>query len=135
MINLQTVVCGVPNCKAARLVGICGLPENASWIRSTPSCEGTSVSPTSSHSTNCSTLIIYHPGLVQKASQWPTYQVSPHTKKLKKEPSICDPFLPNPLQFSINKSFYYSMLYTVDTDGVVERAASQCVCLAPCKGT
>jgi hypothetical protein len=29
-----------------------------------------------SHSTGCSTrIIIHHPGLVQKAKQWPTYQV------------------------------------------------------------
>jgi hypothetical protein len=30
----------------------------------------TSVSPTDSHSTDCFTLIIYHPGLVQKISYW-----------------------------------------------------------------
>jgi hypothetical protein len=44
-------------------------------------------SPANSHSTDYSTLIIYHPGLVQ-AKQWPTYQVdsvSPHPKKLKKK--------------------------------------------------
>jgi hypothetical protein len=39
-----------------------------------------------SHFTDCSTLIIYHPGLVQHAS-WPAYQVdtvSPQPNKLKK---------------------------------------------------
>jgi hypothetical protein len=53
------------------------------WGRFSPS---TSVSFANSHSTRYSTLIIYHPGLVQKAKYWPTYQVdsvSPHPKKLK----------------------------------------------------
>jgi hypothetical protein len=47
-----------------------------------------SVSPANSHSTDYFTLIIYHPGLVQQAKYWPTYQVdsiSPHPKKLKKK--------------------------------------------------
>jgi hypothetical protein len=35
---------------------------NWHWRRFSPN---TSVSPANSHSTNCSTLIIYHPGLVQ----------------------------------------------------------------------
>jgi hypothetical protein len=44
--------------------------------------------PANSHSTDCSTLIIYHPGLVKQARQWPTCQVdsqsvSPRTKKLQ----------------------------------------------------
>jgi hypothetical protein len=46
-----------------------------------------SVSPANSHSTDCSTLIIYHLGLVQYASgrriKWT--QVSPYRKKLKKQ--------------------------------------------------
>jgi hypothetical protein len=51
------------------------------WGSFSPS---TSASPANSHSTNCSKfIIIYHPGLVQSAKQWPTYQVdsvSPHPK-------------------------------------------------------
>jgi hypothetical protein len=57
-----------------RLRGIC------SGQSGTPS---TSVSPVS---VDCSTLIIYRPGLVQKISEWPTCKldsVSPHPKKLK----------------------------------------------------
>jgi hypothetical protein len=42
------------------------------WGRFSPS---TSVSPVNSHSTNCSSPIIYHLGLVQQAKYWPTYQV------------------------------------------------------------
>jgi hypothetical protein len=41
------------------------------------------VSPANFHSADCSTLIIYHPGLVQYSKQWPTYQVdtvTPHPK-------------------------------------------------------
>jgi hypothetical protein len=49
----------------------------------------TSVSPASSHSTDCCTLIfIDHPEVVQYAKWWPTYQVdsvSSHPQKLKKE--------------------------------------------------
>jgi hypothetical protein len=53
----------------------------------------TLVSAANSHFTDCSTLIIiiiiiYHPGLVQYAKHWPTYQVdsvSPHPKKLNKK--------------------------------------------------
>jgi hypothetical protein len=37
--TLQTVVCGIPNCKDTRLVALNAFPENASWIRSTFSCE------------------------------------------------------------------------------------------------
>jgi hypothetical protein len=37
--TLQTVVCGVPNCTEAPLVGFCGLRDNPSWIRPTSSCE------------------------------------------------------------------------------------------------
>jgi hypothetical protein len=48
----------------------------------------TSVSPSNSHSTDCSTfIIIYHPGLVQYTNKWRTYQVdsaSPRPKKQKK---------------------------------------------------
>jgi hypothetical protein len=61
------------------------------WGRFSPNA---SVSPANSHSTGCFTLviiiiiiIIYQPGLVQHAKQWPKYQVdsvSPHPKKLKK---------------------------------------------------
>jgi hypothetical protein len=29
---LQTVACGIPNCKEVRLVDFCGLRENACWI-------------------------------------------------------------------------------------------------------
>jgi hypothetical protein len=36
---LQTVICGAPYCKKARLVDFWGLRENAPWIRSTSSCE------------------------------------------------------------------------------------------------
>jgi hypothetical protein len=53
------------------------------WVR----CSTTSVSLANSHSTDCSTFIIYHPGLVQYVKQWPTCQVdsvSPHPNKLKK---------------------------------------------------
>jgi hypothetical protein len=65
--------------------GICGGQSD----RFPPS---TSVSPPNSHSTDCSTIIIiiiiiYHPGLVQQTSLWPTYRVnsvSPYPKKLKK---------------------------------------------------
>jgi hypothetical protein len=51
------------------------------WDRFSPS---TSVSPGSSHSTDSATFIIYHPGLVQQANYWKTYQVdslTPHPKK------------------------------------------------------
>jgi hypothetical protein len=37
--TLQTVVCGIPNCKEAHLVDFCGLRESASWIQSTPSAK------------------------------------------------------------------------------------------------
>jgi hypothetical protein len=37
--TLQTVVCGISNCKEARLVDFCGLWENASWFESTYSCK------------------------------------------------------------------------------------------------
>jgi hypothetical protein len=66
-----------------RSCGICGGETNWHWGRFSPS---TSVSPANLHPTDCSILIIYHPGLVQWAKQWPTYQVgsvSPHPKKLK----------------------------------------------------
>jgi hypothetical protein len=67
-----------------RLCGICGGQSGtgARFLRVL------SVSPDNSHSTDCSTLIIHHPGLVQEASFWPTYQVdsvSPHAKKQKKK--------------------------------------------------
>jgi hypothetical protein len=55
------------------------------WGRFSPRI---SVTPANSHSTGYSTLIIYHPGLVQWAKYWPMYQVdsvSPHSKKLKKK--------------------------------------------------
>jgi hypothetical protein len=42
------------------------------WGRFSPS---TSVSPSNSHFTDCSTFI-YHPGLVQGALWWPAYQVN-----------------------------------------------------------
>jgi hypothetical protein len=44
-----------------------------------------SAPPLNSHYTDCSTLIIYHPGLIQWAKQWPTYQldsVSPNPTKI-----------------------------------------------------
>jgi hypothetical protein len=57
------------------------------WLRGRfPAC--TSVSPENSHSTDCSTLIDYHPELVQEAKQWPAYQVhsiSLHLEKSKKK--------------------------------------------------
>jgi hypothetical protein len=31
--TLQGVICGIPNCKQARLVDFCGLRENVSWIQ------------------------------------------------------------------------------------------------------
>jgi hypothetical protein len=37
--TLQEVIYGISNCKEARLVDFCGLRENASWSRSTSSCE------------------------------------------------------------------------------------------------
>jgi hypothetical protein len=43
--TLQTVVCGIPNCKEARLVDFCGLQENISCIRSTSSCVVLSLPP------------------------------------------------------------------------------------------
>jgi hypothetical protein len=52
------------------------------WGRFSPS---TSVSPANSHSTDYSTLIIYHLGLAY-AKYWPKYQVHsvlPHPEKLK----------------------------------------------------
>jgi hypothetical protein len=55
----------------------------------------TLVSPANSHSTDCSTINIYHLGLVQWAKQWPQYQVdsvSPHPMKLKK--NLCMYVLP-----------------------------------------
>jgi hypothetical protein len=54
------------------------------WGMFSPS---SSVSPANSHSTDCSTIIIYHPGLVQQDKQWPQYQVdsvSAHEKNKNK---------------------------------------------------
>jgi hypothetical protein len=47
----------------------------------------TSVSPANSHSTDCSTFIIYNPGLVHKpiCGRRTKWAVSPHSKKLKKK--------------------------------------------------
>jgi hypothetical protein len=58
------------------------------WGRFSPS---TSVSTANSHSTDYSILIIYHPGLLQYAKYWPTYQVdlvSLHPKKPKRKNNL-----------------------------------------------
>jgi hypothetical protein len=66
----------------------------------------TSVSPANSHFTNCFTLVIvYHPGLVQYAKQWPTCQddsvsLHPHT------PKICGDII-------IAVSMYFALLFQV----------------------
>jgi hypothetical protein len=39
MMNLETVIRGILNCKLASLVDFCGLLENASWIISTSPSE------------------------------------------------------------------------------------------------